>query len=259
MSTERRRTALSIAGSDSGGGAGVQADLATFLDHGVYGMSAITAVTAQNTRSVARIDPVPVDGLRAQIEAVFADLPVDVVKIGMLGTAAHAQCVAGLLAAFTPIVLDPVMVATSGALLLDPDAVAALRDLLQLVALATPNVAEAAVLAGVDPADGEALARWAREAPCPVLLTGGDRPGDAITDTLFIGRQRRDFTRPRIPFARIHGTGCTLASAIAARLAHAEALERAVEGAIAYVRERIAASVQLGAGARVLDHGVTWR
>lgn len=254
-------TALTIAGSDSGGGAGIQADLKTFLDHRVFGMSAIAAITSQNTRGVRRIDPVPVDGLAAQIRAVVDDLRVDVVKIGMLGTAEHAAVVADMLAAWPdrpPVVLDPVMVATTGARLLDEAAVAVVRDrLLPLATVATPNLPEAAVLSGASPHDRAALVAWARTAPCAVLLTGGDVEGSTVTDTLVRGDLVRHWTGPRVPIGQVHGTGCTLASAIAARLARGEALEPAIDGAIAYVRDLVlrAARGTVGHGARVLPHG----
>jgi len=263
-------TALTIAGSDSGGGAGIQADLKTFLDHRVYGMSAICAVTAQNTVGVQRIDPLPADGVRAQIRSVFADLPVGAVKIGMLGTAELVRVVAeelDRLDARPPVVLDPVMVSSSGHRLLEADAEEALRqELLPLVTVVTPNLPELAVLAGADRrADGH---RWAADQEVAVLVTGGDPTDDedegTVVDALFRpGWPPRRFDSPRIAplqgTGSFHGTGCTLSSAIAARLAHGQELDDAVEGAIAYVQALIRAAVELGpigAGNPPLPHGL---
>lgn len=251
--------ALTIAGSDSGGGAGIQADLKTFIDHGVFGTSAICAVTAQHTRGVTRIDAIPVDGVLAQVRAVFDDLPVAVVKIGMLGTAAHASAVAALLAELPsrpPIVLDPVMVATSGARLLSEDAVDVLRrELLPLATVATPNLDEARLLAGAHARD--ALEAWAADAPCPILLTGGDEGLPDVTDTLVRGRDVRRWRHPRRP-GTFHGTGCTLSSAIAARIARGDDLVTACERGLAYVDGLLAATGRWapGGGARVLPHGL---
>lgn len=238
-------TALTIAGSDSGGGAGIQADLKTFLDHGVFGMSAIAAITAQNSIGVTRVDPVPVEGLRAQLEAVFADFEVDAVKIGMLGSAAHVRCVADFLGGLgqrPPIVLDPVMVASTGHRLLEPEAERVLvEQLVPLATLVTPNREEHAVL-------GDDL-------PVPVLITGGDVVGHEIVDVL----GERVWRHPRVGDRPFHGTGCTLSSAIAARLARGEDLEDAVDGGIAYVQGRIRAAARLGSvghGNPSLPHGL---
>lgn len=250
-------TALTIAGSDSGGGAGIQADLKTFLDHRVFGMSVICAITAQNTLGVTRVDPIPVEGVLAQLEAVFTDLPVGAVKIGMLGTAGLTRAVASFLRDLPnrpPLVVDPVMVATTGARLLDDDAVTVLRDeLLPLATLATPNLDEARVLAGSD--DPEP---WALQAPCPVLITGGDDVGEEVVDTLVHEGTVRVFRAPRLPGRSFHGTGCTLSSAIAARLAQRQPLEPAVEASLAYVKRLIGRAVEgsVGAGHPVLPHGL---
>jgi hydroxymethylpyrimidine/phosphomethylpyrimidine kinase len=231
---------LTIAGSDSGGGAGVQADLKTFLAHGAFGMSAIAAITAQSPRRVTRVDSVPVEGLIAQIRTVFDDLPVHAVKIGMLGTAAHVEAVArvlGDLPSRPPIVLDPVMVSSSGARLLDPAAEHAMREaLLPLASLVTPNLPEAAVLAQ-GPVDA-----WAARAPVPVLVTGGDTDADEVIDVLWRAGEPQTWRAPRVPGPSRHGTGCTLSSAIAARLARGATLPEAVEGAIRWVQALIAAS-----------------
>lgn len=254
-------TALSVAGSDSGGGAGIQADLKTFLDHRVFGMTAITAITAQNTRGVVRVDPVPVEGLEAQLRAVFDDLPVGAVKVGMLGTAAHARALAAVLDGLAdrpPVVLDPVMVSSSGHRLLDADAEEALRDLGSRCVLMTPNRPEAAVLAGSDTLEDQH--RWAAAQSFAVLLTGGDTDDDDVVDTLYRpGWPPRAWSGPRLGSASFHGTGCTLSSAIAARLAHGRDLEDAVDGAIGYVQALIRAGLGLGSpghGHPVLPHGL---
>jgi hydroxymethylpyrimidine/phosphomethylpyrimidine kinase len=250
-------TALTIAGSDSGGGAGIQADLKTFLDHGVFGMSVVTAVTAQNSTGVRRVDPIPVDGVRAQLEAVRDDFDVSVVKLGMLGSAAHVAVVADVLASWSPrppIVVDPVMVASTGHRLLEPDAERGIvARLLPIATVCTPNLAEAAVLAG-----GGDVESWALAAPCPVLITGGDGPGAEVVDVLVCGGERRTFAHPRLGSRPFHGTGCTLASAIAADLAHGATLDEAVEEAIAYVQALITRAVwvgSLGRGNPSLPHG----
>lgn len=257
------KTALTIAGSDSGGGAGIQADLKTFLEHRVFGMSAITAITAQNSQGVRRVDPVPPEGLQAQLEAVFDDFPVDVVKIGMLGSAAHVRVVVrfleGLGAARPPVVLDPVMVASTGHHLLDADAEQVLATLLvPLATVVTPNLDEAAVLAGSPGRD--AAIRWALGAPAAVLITGGDVAGDELTDTLVdAGHPVRQWTHRRIGQRPFHGTGCTLASAIAARLALGRTLPDAVDGAIGYVQALIrnaAGNGSIGKGNPSLPHGM---
>ena len=234
-------TALTIAGSDSGGGAGIQADLKAFHDHGVFGMSAITAVTAQNLDGVRRVDLVPVEGLVAQLDAVFEGFPVGAIKIGMLGTAAHAIAVVRYLLErrqpLPPLVVDPVMVATSGARLLEREAEQVIaRRLIPMATVSTPNLAEAAVLAA-----GEDVTAWALRQRRPILITGGDAAGEEVVDLLVRDGAIRRLAHPRIPGGPFHGSGCTLASAIAARLAKGDDLATAVDSAIAYVRDRIAA------------------
>jgi len=260
--TQPYPTALTIAGSDSGGGAGVQADLKTFVDHRVFGMSAIAAITSQNTRGVTRIDPVPVAGLVAQLQAVFDDLPVGVVKIGMLGTAAHIEAVATFLEALPerpPVVLDPVMVSSTGHRLLQADAEEALRAaLLPLATLATPNLPELAALSGAEALEDQLS--WASDQPCAVLATGGDAETAEVVDTLLRpGWPPVAWSSPRLGQRSFHGTGCTLSSAIAARLAHGRALDDAVEGGIGYVQALIRAGLELGSpggGHPVLPHGL---
>jgi hydroxymethylpyrimidine/phosphomethylpyrimidine kinase len=214
---------LSIAGSDSGGGAGIQADLKAFARSGVHGMTAITALTAQNTVGVTGIHPVPGDFIVAQVGAVAEDIGVDAVKIGMLGTAETVQAVCmalELLEPGTPIVLDPVMVSESGAVLLDETARAAIvEDLLPRVTVITPNVPEARVLAGAEEADDiEELARRLHVlGPEAVVVTGGHR--EAATDVFYDGEELVPIPGERHPDGAAHGSGCTHSSALAAHLA----------------------------------------
>jgi len=245
------RTALTIAGSDSGGGAGLQADLKTFAAHRVFGLCAVTAVTAQNTVGVHRVDLLSADSLRAQLKAVFDDIPVHAIKIGMLGDADQVHAVADALRQLTPrppIVLDPVLLSSSGAQLLSPRGVDALGALIPLCTLITPNAAEARVLAGDTP-----LADWATTLGPAVLVTGGDEPGITVRDTRYaLDNTPRTWTAPRLSGGPVHGTGCALSSAIAARIACGEATDDAIDGAIRWVRDGIAGAAPLGAGARVM-------
>jgi hydroxymethylpyrimidine/phosphomethylpyrimidine kinase len=255
---------LSIAGSDSGGGAGVQADLKTFAALGCYGMTAITALTAQNTLGVRSIHPVPLSILADQIDAVVEDIGVDAVKIGMLHSAPTVQTVATALDRhqLRQVVLDPVMVATSGATLIDPAAVTSLvRELFPRALLVTPNLDEAALLveqplrteADMEAAARRLLAMGARA----VLLKGGHLAGDTVSDLLLAGGAQPVWLRqPRIATANTHGTGCTLSSAIAASLALGADLEQAVRQASEFVRAalRAGAEVRTGAGSGPLNH-----
>ncbi|HEX2253812.1 MAG TPA: bifunctional hydroxymethylpyrimidine kinase/phosphomethylpyrimidine kinase [Thermoanaerobaculia bacterium] len=262
---------LTIAGSDSGGGAGIQADLKTFAAHGAYGMSAITAITAQNTRAVTAVHPVPAEIVAAQIDAIFDDLGVDAVKIGMLADAAIVRAVAGALARHgagrpggAPVVLDPVMVAKSGDALLADDAVEALvGELLPLATLVTPNLPEAGRMTGVaaatsaagQAAGGEEMARRLVAAgAAAALVKGGHGAGDELVDLLYDGARIRRFTGRRLATRATHGTGCTLSSAIAARLGAGEDLGTAVEGAIAYLRRAMAAAYPVGGGHGPVNH-----
>jgi hydroxymethylpyrimidine/phosphomethylpyrimidine kinase len=256
---------LTIAGSDSGGGAGIQADLKTFAAHGGYGMSAITALTAQNTREVRLVEPVSPRMVAAQIDAVLDDIGADAVKIGMLGSAAVVRTVAERLRAHlgdrtTPIVLDPVMVAKSGAALLEDDAVAALMaELLPLVSVVTPNLPELARLTAmpVETVNERAAAARSLVAQGPVVLAkGGHAAGDKVVDLLVTRGDEYRFIHPRINTTATHGTGCTLSSAIAARLGRGEGLEDAVEGAIDYLTGAIAAAFPVGrpGGHGPVDH-----
>ena len=263
--TENRPpSVLTIAGSDSGGGAGIQADLLTFADHGVHGLSAITAITAQNTRAVSAVHVLPAAIIAAQVAAVFDDYHVAAVKLGMLADATVIACVAGLLARHRPahVVLDPVMVASSGARLLDPAALEALRDLLlPRATVITPNLPEAELLLGHSLAAGElpeAAQALRGLGAAAVLLKGGHLPGDPVEDLLATADGTTRFTHPRLA-AEGHGTGCTLASAIAARLARGEALARACEGACGYVHRALAHGHSPGLGpVRVLARGAGW-
>src|SRR5213592_400917 len=257
------KIALTIAGSDSGGGAGIQADLKTFHQFGVFGTCVITAVTAQNTVGVRSWEPVPVALVARQLDALADDLPPAAVKSGMLGSAALVDAVAdGIARRRLPhYVLDPVMVATSGDRLLDRDAERLIvRRLVPLAALVTPNLDEAAVLVGGSdrgPDDmeraGRALVQLGARA---ALVKGGHLAGDVVVDLLIADGIARRFTRPRLETTSTHGTGCTLSAAVAAGLALGRPLERAVEDALDFVHRAIAAAPGLGQGHGPLNHFV---
>ncbi|MBN9440840.1 bifunctional hydroxymethylpyrimidine kinase/phosphomethylpyrimidine kinase [Bosea sp. (in: a-proteobacteria)] len=261
--------ALTIAGSDSSGGAGIQADLKTFAAHQVYGASVIVALTAQNTQAVRAIHPVPADFVAAQIDAVFEDLDVAAVKIGMLATAELIETVADGLERHGArnIVLDPVMIAASGGRLLQEDAIEALkRRLLPLATLVTPNLPEAAALLGTAMAQTEEAAAEQGSAiaalgAANVLVKGGHASGADSVDVLVSqGGQRQRFVAPRIETLNTHGTGCTLSSAIASGLAHGIALDEAVSLAKRYISSAIAASdeVRVGHGHGPVHHFHHW-
>lgn len=255
--------ALTIAGSDSGGGAGIQADLKTFHQFGVFGTSAITAITAQNTVGVAGWQPVSRELLRAQIDAVASDLAPSAVKSGMLGTAELIHVVAASLREHElgPYVLDPVMVATSGDTLLSDDGVGAIRDeLIPLAILVTPNTDEASALTGQIIEDEESVQRAARHlvslgAKAALIKGGHFRGGDesVIVDVLYDG-EFTFFAHPRLVTTSTHGTGCTLSAAITAQLATGVALRDSVQRAIDYVHAAIATAPSLGAGHGPLNH-----
>jgi hydroxymethylpyrimidine/phosphomethylpyrimidine kinase len=255
---------LSIAGSDSGGGAGIQADLKAIAALGCYGMTAITALTAQNTLGVTAIHGVPTDMLAAQVDAVASDIGIDATKIGMLHSAETIACVAAAIDRhrLAPVVLDPVMVATSGARLIEPQAVDALvRQLFPRALVVTPNLDEAALLVGralATEADMESAARRLLDLGAnAVLLKGGHLPGAGVADLLLVaGQAPRWWRGPRIPTANTHGTGCTLSSAIAAGLARGLDLAAAVDAARSYVRGALeaGAAVRTGAGSGPLNH-----
>ncbi|HYB97360.1 MAG TPA: bifunctional hydroxymethylpyrimidine kinase/phosphomethylpyrimidine kinase [Vicinamibacterales bacterium] len=257
-------TALTIAGSDSGAGAGIQADLKTFAAHGVYGTSAITALTAQNTVGVTAVHVVPDDFLAAQIEAIVTDLGCDAVKTGMLATATIVESVAAAVESFDlpNLVVDPVMVAKSGDHLLDDEAVHAVRwTLLRLARVVTPNIPEAEVLAkmAIKTADDmrEAARRIAMLKPAAVVIKGGHLAGPEVIDILLEDGEFHEWIGPRIEGPNTHGTGCTFASAIAAHLAKGASLIEAVPAAKAYVEGAIRHGIPLGKGHRPLNH--FWR
>jgi len=255
--------ALTIAGSDSGGGAGIQADLKTFHAFGVFGTSAVTAVTVQNTLGVTGVHPVPAETVRAQIAAVAADLPPAACKTGMLATAGLVRAVAAALRehALPHFVLDPVMVATSGDRLLDADAERTVADeLLPLASLDTPNLDEAAILVGREVGDVDGMRRAAASlvemGARAALLKGGHLRGTEMVDVLFDGREWREWRRPRLDTTSTHGTGCTLSAAVAAGLAHGRPLALAVEDALDYVQRAMRAAPGFGAGHGPLNHMV---
>jgi hydroxymethylpyrimidine/phosphomethylpyrimidine kinase len=238
---------LSIAGSDSSGGAGIQADVKTITMLGGYAMAAITALTAQNTAGVSRAEPVAPGMVAAQIEACVGDIGVDAIKIGMLGSADVAGVVADVLARLdAPVVFDPVMVATSGGLLADAATISAFERLMALATLTTPNVPELAALAGA-----EGMARRS----VAYLAKGGDAEGPVVEDRLVRpGQPDRVWQDSRIDTRHTHGTGCTLASAIATGLGAGLLLEEAVERARRFVRSALLAAPGFGAGHGPLGH-----
>ncbi|WP_131118429.1 bifunctional hydroxymethylpyrimidine kinase/phosphomethylpyrimidine kinase [Lichenihabitans psoromatis] len=247
---------LSIAGSDPSGGAGIQADLKTFSALGCYGMAALTALTAQNTRGVSGVHVVPPEFVAAEIDAIFADISVDAVKLGMLADGAVVAAVTDRLVrhAAGNIVLDPVLVATSGDSLGSPDVVGAMtRLLLPLATLVTPNLPEAARLAdGAVPTDVAGMRLLAEKLVASgaraVLVKGGHLDGDVAVDILFDGTTMREFSAPRIDTPNTHGTGCTLSSAIAAYLAFGDDLAGAVTKAKAFLTDALRASGELRVG-----------
>ena len=256
-----RALALSIAGSDSGGGAGIQADLKTFHSFGVVGTTAITAITAQNTLGVTAVHPVPVEIVRAQIDAVVDDLRPAAIKSGMLATAQMVETVARAVRdhRLKPYVMDPVMVATSGDRLLDADAQEALvRELLPLAQLVTPNLHEATMLTGIEVASAADLRAAARAlvqlGASAALVKGGHLPGDEAIDLFWDGRDEHLWRRPRLPERDTHGTGCTLSAAVTANLANGVRLIDAVSRAIGYVARAIASAPGLGRGHGPIDH-----
>lgn len=260
------RVALSIAGSDSGGCAGIQADLRTFAAMGLHGATAITAVTAQNTLGVAKVEVLSPSVVVAQVDAVVADLPPAATKTGMLANVEIVEAVAERAArgGLGPLVVDPVIVATSGDQLLEPSAIAAYRaELLPLAAIVTPNLPEAAALLGwtSQQVEGEGAASAASallEAGCPAVLLKGGHGADPerSADLLATPSGLRWLEAPRIATRNDHGTGCTLSAAIAAQLALGQELENAVEVAKAFIHRALlgAASWQLGAGHGPVDH-----
>lgn len=255
------KTVLTIAGSDCSGGAGIQADIKTIAAHKLYASSVITALTAQNTLGVTGIHDVPPDFVAAQLDAVFTDIPPDAVKIGMVSNPDIIRTIADKLVQYQArnVVLDPVMVATSGARLIGEDAAETLVErLFPLATVITPNIPEAQALSGLDIRDGDGMVRAAQAiaAAAPVgaiLVKGGHLVQDA-TDLLWQDGQARWFAAPRIETSNTHGTGCTLSSAIACGLAAGHPLPDAIARAKAYLSGALAAGLDLGRGSGPLDH-----
>jgi hydroxymethylpyrimidine/phosphomethylpyrimidine kinase len=260
------RTALTIAGSDSGAGAGVQADLKTFAAHGVYGTCAITAVTAQNTLGVTTFEALSADLVTAQIEAVASDIGADAVKTGMLATSAIVEAVAAAVRDLDLplLVVDPVMIAKSGDSLVADDVIATMRtELLRRAFVVTPNIPEAEALSGVTIRTDEDRRRAAKAIAAlgakNVVIKGGHLPTDDIRDLLYGHGEYVEFRHPRVPGVQTHGTGCTFASSIAATLALGGSLRDAIPHAQAYVAGAIAAAPHLGKGHGPMDHFFKWK
>ena len=254
------RTALTIAGSDSSGGAGIQADIKTMTANGVFAMSAVTALTAQNTTGVAGIMEVSPEFLKQQIDCVFTDIRPDAVKIGMVSSAELITAIAEKLAQYHAenIVVDPVMVATSGAKLISDDAIDTLKErLLPMASVLTPNIPEAEVLSGMEIRTEEDMIKAAEKISenyhCAVLLKGGHQLNDA-NDLLYRDGSCRWFYGKRIDNPNTHGTGCTLSSAIASNLAKGFDMDTSVERAKAYISGALGAMLDLGKGSGPMDH-----
>ena len=265
------RIALTIAGSDPSGGAGIQADLKTFAAFGVYGASAISAVTVQSTRGVETVSPLSADLVTAQIEAVAGDLTIDATKIGMLATSAIVEAVAAAIKELELplVVLDPVLVSSSGEPLLDADGVRAMcLELLPLARVVTPNIPEAETLSGRrigSPAEAREAARRIHDmGPAAVIITGGHRdwdeegPGAQVVDLLFDQGQFHEFRTRRLDSTHTHGTGCTFASAVAAGLALGHSVSDAAARAQQYVAGAIAHAPGIGHGRGPLNHFWEW-
>ena len=254
------KTALTIAGSDSSGGAGIQADIKTMTMHGVYAMSAITAMTAQNTTGVRAIQEATPDFLRQQLDAVFEDIRPDAVKIGMVSSSELIRVIADRLRFYGAgnVVVDPVMVASAGSSLIRQDAVQMLiRELLPISTLVTPNIPEAQVLSGLTIRDKEDMIAAAKQIGdryrCAVLLKGGHSVNDA-NDLLYANGELRWFEGKRIDNPNTHGTGCTLSSAITANLALGYDLAESIRRAKEYLTGALSAMLDLGRGSGPLDH-----
>ena len=254
------KTALTIAGSDSSGGAGIQADIKTMTANGVFAMSAVTALTAQNTTGVTGIMEVSPEFLKEQIDCIFTDIRPDAVKIGMVSSAELIRAIAEKLKEYQAenIVVDPVMVATSGAKLISDDAIGTLKEaLLPMADILTPNIPEAEVLSGMEVKTEEDMVKAAekisRTYHCAVLLKGGHQLNDA-NDLLCRGEEHRWFYGKSIDNPNTHGTGCTLSSAIASNLAKGFDMETAVERAKAYISGALGAMLDLGKGSGPMNH-----
>ncbi|HHE31295.1 MAG TPA: bifunctional hydroxymethylpyrimidine kinase/phosphomethylpyrimidine kinase [Chlorobaculum parvum] len=257
-------TVLTIAGSDGSGGAGIQADLKTIAAHGCYGLSVITAVTAQSTMGVADVHPIPPAFIARQFETIVSDIRIDAVKIGMLGPAENAEMVAKLIAGLdgVPVVLDTVLRSSSGAPLFSEDDTAAMKELFPLVSLITPNLPEAAALTSRKsiPGDRTEIERIARElqekGARSVLVKGGHWEGEICHDCLLHNGEFHWFSNPKIATTNTHGTGCTLSSAIASGLASMQEMPKAVKRGIEYTRRALQAGAdwKLGHGTGPLHH-----
>ena len=259
------KTALTIAGSDSSGGAGIQADLKTMIANGVYAMTAITALTAQNTTGVQGLFEVTPEFLEQQIDSVFTDIRPDAVKIGMVSSVGLIESIAKKLKQYEAenIVVDPVMVATSGSRLISEDAIGALKELLlPMATVLTPNIPETEVLSRMEVTTADdmiAAAKYISETyHCAVLCKGGHQLNDA-NDLLYRNGDYKWFNGKRIDNPNTHGTGCTLSSAIASNLAKGYDLDTAVERAKAYISGALAAMLDLGQGSGPMDHGFDFR
>ena len=253
---------LTIAGSDSSGGAGIQADLKTFAAHGTFGMSVITAVTAQNTCGVTKVQDINCDVVKAQIEAVFDDIRVDAVKIGMVSHPNIIRTIVECLRKYKPkiIVVDPVMISKSGYPLLAPEACETLiNELLPLATLLTPNLPEAEAISGMDVTNKEEMRSVAEKIislGCKAVLVKGGHLDDAADDLLFDGITEKWFSGERINTKNTHGTGCTLSSSLASNLAKGLSLEEAVKASKTYVTEAIAHGLEIGSGCGPTHHFV---
>lgn len=259
-----RPVALTVAGSDSGGGAGIQADLKSMTAHGVFGTSAVAATTAQNTQGVTDVHPVPTDHVAAQVTAVREDFAVRAVKTGMLATADTVETVTEAFSdAEVPLVVDPVMVAATGDRLLAPEAEAAYEDLIAAATLVTPNADEAAVLTDREVTDPDAAAAAARDlvdaGAAAALVTGGHLPGETVVDVLALSEEADGggssgaartlrVESPRVETDATHGSGCTLSSAVASRLARGEPLRAAVEATVGEMGEALRRGYDVGNG-----------
>lgn len=266
MTSTSMKTVLTIAGSDSSGGAGIQADLKTIAAHGLYGMSVITAITAQNTMGVAAVAPVPLEIVAKQLDCVFEDIRPDAVKLGMLFDVGIICVVADRLRVHKAerVVLDPVMISTSRSTLLEPKAVTALRDeLFPLCTIITPNLAEAATLCQSPPITTrdqmETAARQLATQTKGAVLVKGGHLADSASDFLLSDGQSHWLDAPRIDNPNTHGTGCTLSSAIACSLAEGLPLQESVARAKQYLTACLQAGLSLGHGSGPLQHNVTWQ
>lgn len=259
------KKALTIAGSDSGGGAGIQADLKTFAALRVYGTTVITAVTAQNTCRVAAFEAVSTALVKQQIEAVLEDIGAGAIKTGMLANSGIIETVAETLKRYHPgpLVVDPVMVAQSGDRLLEPEAIAALQEkLLPLATVVTPNLDEASILAGQPVETVKDMRQAARKifslGPAWVLVKGGHLAGAMVTDLLYDGAGFHVFSSPRLPVKNTHGTGCTYAAAITANLAKGASVPASVEQGRDYLLEALAQGLSIGKGSGPVHHFVRY-